>query len=167
MIGFMGSGKTTTGKALADAMELDFWDMDEIIEDQNATSISEIFQSKGEDHFRKLERQVIDGFEEADLQNVIISTGGGAPCFFDNMDQMNKQGTTIYLEMNLEALFQRLQGEVSTRPLLSDISEEEMTDLIQSMYDKRAPFYQRATYIVDGTKSPQEIVEQILYLINE
>jgi len=167
MIGFMGSGKTTVGLELAKAMDLDFWDMDDIIEDQNAMAISDIFKEHGQDRFRKMEREVLDGFESADLQNVIISTGGGAPCFFDNVDQMNKQGTTVYLKMTPDQLFHRLQGEVSKRPLLSDISEEEMNSLIESMYLKRAPFYEKATYIVDGSQSPDEIVSHILYLLNE
>lgn len=167
MVGFMGSGKTTIGIELAAALDIDFWDMDAMIQDQNAMSIPEIFANHGEDFFRRAERDLLTELDYSFEDDAVISTGGGAPCFFDNMKEMNRQGTTVYLELTPKALFNRLRGEVAMRPLLADKTDEEMKTLIDGMFTHRAPFYQNATYTVDGDRTPKEIVEQILYLLNE
>ena len=167
LIGFMGSGKSTIGLEVANALDIGFWDMDELIQDQQAMRITEIFREHGQGYFRELERDMIRGFSDHLEGDAVISAGGGAPCFFDNIDQLNKQGTTVYLQLTPDKLFNRLKNEADGRPLLADKSDDEMLDLIHKMYDHRASYYEQAVYTVDADRSPKEIVEHILYLLNE
>ena len=167
LIGFMGSGKTTMGIEVGKALDIDFWDMDELIQDQQAMTIPEIFEEHGQDYFRELERDMIRDFKDSFEGDAVISTGGGAPCFYDNIEQMNQLGTSVYLNMQPDSLFKRLKDESDGRPLIAGKSDAEMMELIQKMYDHRAPFYEKASYIVDGNRTPEMIVEHILYLLNE
>ena len=167
LVGFMGSGKSTIGLEVAKALDIGFWDMDELIQDQQAMRISEIFNEHGQDYFRELERDMIRSFSDHMEGDAVISTGGGAPCFFDNIEQLNKQGTTVYLELTPEKLFNRLKGEAEERPLIAGKSDDEMLDLIQKMYEQRAAFYEKAVYSIDADRTPVEIARHILYLLNE
>jgi len=147
LIGYMGSGKTTVGKQLAKKLNLQFIDMDLFIENRYHKSISAIFEEKGEAGFREIERKALS--EIIDFENVVISTGGGLPCFFDNMDVMNQAGTTIYLKVNVEELAKRLRTGKQQRPLIKEKNAEEMKDFIAVNLEKREKFYNKANFIFE------------------
>jgi len=167
LVGFMGSGKTTIGLEVSKALDIGFWDMDELIQDQQGMAITKIFQEHGQAYFRELERDMIRDFSGRFEGDAVISTGGGAPCFFDNIEHLNRQGTSIYLQLTPDRLFDRLKGEAEGRPLIAGKTDEEMLDLIHTMYEHRAPFYEQAVYSVDADRSPEDIVQNILFLLNE
>ncbi|GHS93932.1 shikimate kinase [Bacteroidia bacterium] len=148
LIGYMGSGKTTMGKQLAKKLNLQFVDMDLFIENRYHKSISAIFEEKGEATFREIERKTLH--EIIDFENVIISTGGGLPCFFDNMDMMNQSGITIYLKVSVEELAKRLRTGKQKRPLVKDKKPEELKDFIAMNLEKREAFYNKATFIFES-----------------
>ncbi|MDO4186641.1 MAG: shikimate kinase [Bacteroidales bacterium] len=148
LTGYMGAGKTTLGKAFAKAMGLQFIDLDWYIESRYHKTIREIFDERGEEGFRQMERNMLH--EVGEFDDVVISVGGGTPCFFDNMDYMNSQGQTVYLDVAIPVLFRRLKVAKAKRPLLKDKSDEELLAFIQSALEQRAPFYQQARYRFDG-----------------
>ena len=144
LIGYMGAGKTTLGRALAAALGIQFIDLDCYIEERFRKTISQIFAEKGEDEFRDIERRMLH--EVGEFEDVIISTGGGTPCFFDNVEYMNAQGTTVFLDVPVERLFIRLCIARSKRPLIKDKSDEELRAFIIEQLEKRAPHYSKAQY---------------------
>lgn len=148
LVGYMGSGKTTLGKKLAYNLKHEFIDLDAYIEEQEGRSISQIFEEDGEEYFRKLERVYLHRI--IDMEDVVISSGGGTPCYFDNMEQMNEYGTTIYINMHPKALINRLQNANEFRPLLAGKSETEMLDFIFQSLRDREKFYTKADHIVSG-----------------
>lgn len=148
LIGFMASGKTTNGKKIAGMMGYDFIDMDHWIEEQEGSSVAEIFKIKGEDHFRKCETAAI--LELTKKENCVISTGGGAPCHGKNMQLLNNSGLTIYLKLPPAALLSRLKKSYVDRPLMKGKSDEEMLQTIEEMLNKREAFYNQAAMIIDG-----------------
>lgn len=147
IIGYMGAGKTTVGKALAEDLGLTFYDLDWYIENRMRKTIKQIFDESGEEGFRKIEHNMLH--EVAEFENVIISCGGGTPCFFDNMDYMNEQGETLYLKASPEVLYGHLRMGKSVRPLLLNKTPEEVKVFIQEQLQKREPFYNKAKHILD------------------
>lgn len=148
LIGFMGSGKSTMGKKLATKLGYNFIDLDHEIEKQIGTSIGDYFAIHGEAAFRKLESENLKNFPYP--QNAVVATGGGTPCFFDNMDWMNANGTSMYIEMPPAALAKRLEGGKEKRPLLRDLDEAQMIAFIESKLSERESFYKRATINING-----------------
>jgi len=148
LIGYMGAGKTTLGKAFAKEMNLSFVDQDWYIEERFHKTIQEIFCERGEQGFRELERQILH--EISEFEDVVISTGGGAPCFYDNMDFMNQQGKTVFLNVSPEVLFNRLKLASGTRPILQGKTNDELKAFIVKALEKRAPFYTKAKYIFNA-----------------
>lgn len=144
----MGSGKTTIGKQLAKNLNLQFVDLDLFIENRYRKSISTIFKEKGEEGFREIERKALQ--EVAGFEDVIISTGGGLPCFFNNIHLMNQTGTTIYLKVSVEELTKRLNVCKHNRPLISDKTLEELKDFIELNLNKREEFYNKASLVFDA-----------------
>jgi Shikimate kinase len=144
----MGSGKTTIGKLLAKKLNLPFIDLDLFIENRYRKSVGEIFIEKGEADFREIERKALH--EVSQFENLIISTGGGTPCFFDNMTIMNEAGTSIYLKVGIEELAKRLSGCKEKRPLIKDKSPEELKEFISINLEKREIFYNQASYIYNA-----------------
>jgi shikimate kinase len=148
LIGFMGSGKSTTGKKLASHLNWSFIDLDEKIEIMTGMKIKNIFSEKGETFFRKVESETLHGIVSE--TNTVISTGGGTPCFGDNMDFMISNGLTIYLTMTPARLQSRLADSSDHRPLLKDIGKEELKEYIARKLSEREKWYSRAEIIVDG-----------------
>ena len=128
LVGYMGCGKSTLGKKLAINLNYDFIDLDNYIEEQEGRTIKEIFADDGEDYFRKLERVYLH--RVIDTENVVISSGGGTPCFFDNMDQMNEYGLTVYINMHPKALIPRLKLSELYRPLIDGMEGEVLLDYV-------------------------------------
>jgi len=148
LLGFMGSGKSTTGKKLASQLNWSFIDLDEKIEQTTGMEIRDIFSEKGEAFFRKIESDTLKGM--ASESNAVISTGGGTPCFGDNMDFMLRTGLTVYLRMTPARLKSRLAGTSEHRPLLKDIGKDGLQEYITAKLAEREKWYSRAEIIVDG-----------------
>lgn len=142
LIGYMGAGKTTLGRALAKELKIEFIDLDNYIEERLCKSISQIFAEKGEEGFRDIERRMLH--EAGEFENVVISTGGGTPCFFDNIEYMNRQGATVFLDVPVERLFIRLSIARKKRPLIMGKSDEELRCFIAEQLAKRLPHYSKA-----------------------
>ena len=147
LIGYMGAGKTTVGKALAKELGIIFYDLDWYIENRMRKSIAQIFEERGEEGFRKIEYNMLH--EVAEFENVIISCGGGTPCFFDNMDYLNQQGQVVYLKADPEVLYKHLAMSKNDRPLLRGKSHEQLITFIREQLEKREPYYTKARYILD------------------
>ena len=147
LIGYMGAGKTTIGKALSKELGIIFYDLDWYIESRMRKTVSEIFAERGEEGFRQIEYNMLH--EVAEFEDVIISCGGGTPCFFDNMDYLNQQGQVVYLKAEPEVLYKHLQMGRVERPLLKGKSKEELLMFIKEQLEKREPFYTKAHYTLD------------------
>ena len=144
----MGCGKSTMGRKLAKQLGYDFIDLDQEIEKRTDTTIGNYFSANGEMAFRELERKTLQEFDYP--LNCIVATGGGAPCYFDNMDWMNANGTTVYIEMSPLALTRRLEKGKEKRPLLKDLNETQMIAFIEGKLAEREDYYKRAKLIVEG-----------------
>ena len=147
LIGFMGSGKSFVGKKLAERINYNFVDLDTYIVENEQFTISEIFQQEGESVFRSKENAHLKSL--FNLKNTIVATGGGTPCFFDNMDLMCKNGITIYLYTKNEILFSRLKNEREKRPLIVDTSDEELMNTIRIKIAERSAIYESAEAIFE------------------
>ncbi|MBQ1973020.1 MAG: shikimate kinase [Paraprevotella sp.] len=147
LIGYMGAGKTTVGKALANELGLTFYDLDWYIEDRYHRTVAQLFAERGEEGFRKVEQQMLH--EVAEFENVIISCGGGTPCFFNNMEYMNEQAQTVYLKATPDVLYRHLKMSKAERPLLKYKTEEELKEYIKESLAQRQNFYEKAKYIFD------------------
>lgn len=150
LVGYMGVGKTTLGKELAKRMNFQFIDLDQYIESSFNKSINKIFEEEGENSFRKAEQQHLQ--EVTSKENVVISTGGGTPCFFDNMDIMCKEGLVIYLKTAPHILVDRLYQRREKRPLIKQMTKEQLLAFIIHNIDQRRRFYESAhiTFETDG-----------------
>lgn len=149
IIGYMGSGKTTVGHALSNDTGMPFYDLDWYIETRMHSTVKQIFDQKGEEGFRRIEHNMLH--EVAEFENVIVSCGGGTPCFYDNIDYINQQGETIYLKCTPEVLYQHLKMGKTVRPLLLNKTPEEVRVFIEQQLKEREPFYSKAKHIVDVT----------------
>jgi shikimate kinase len=152
--GYMGAGKTTLGKLLAERLAYHFYDMDEMIEMSTTYSIDSYFEKFGEKSFRQKERELLV-LHLADRQTV-IATGGGTACYADNMALMNRNGITIYIETNPETILKRLAGKIYQRPLLKNIPADQLPVFIREHMEKRKEFYSLAQIRVDGEKIDME-----------
>ena len=168
LIGYMGAGKTTIGRTLARELGLEFYDLDWYVENRYRKRIPEIFAERGEEGFRAMERTMLH--EVAEFEDIVLSCGGGTPCFFDNMDFMNQRGETIYLKASPEVLQQHLRMGKSKRPLLEGKSPEELEAYIRDSLAQREPYYRQAKHIVpidvlETKERVQACVDQILSLL--
>lgn len=149
LIGYMGAGKTTLGKALAAEMGLEFIDLDHFIESRQHKTVKEIFAEVGEDGFRKIERASLE--EVSQFEDIVISLGGGTPCFFDNMEVVNNAGISVYLKPTEEVLLMRLIKGKHKRPLLADKSDDEILQVIREQLAWREPYYLKANIVFEAS----------------
>ena len=147
IIGYMGAGKTTVGKALANALGMEFYDLDWYIEARMHKTVPQLFAERGEEGFRLVERAMLH--EAAEFEGVVLSCGGGTPCFFDNLDYMNAQGPVVYLKATPEVLRSHLLMGRTERPLIKGKSPEELGRFIAEQLQRREPFYSKAAYTFD------------------
>lgn len=169
LIGYMGSGKTTVGKALSKETGMMFYDLDWYIESRMRKTVAQIFAEKGEEGFRKIEHNMLH--EVAEFENVIISCGGGTPCFFDNIDYINQQGEVVYLKATPEVLYRHLLMGKVERPLIKNKTPEELIAYITEQVAKREEFYNKARYtldvsLMDNYEKIQLSVDQLRQLLN-
>ncbi len=163
IIGFMGSGKSYVGQQLAQLLDYLYVDTDNLIENTEGVSIAELFDTKGEVAFRLIESNALKGLSKWD--NIIVATGGGVPCFHDNMAFINNSGITVYLKTDPELLLERLKSEAEKRPLLRGRSEAELLVFINSKIAERASFYEQADIIIHQKSNEQNIPQEILEAI--
>ena len=147
LTGYMCVGKTTVGRALAKRLHCTFYDLDWYIEERYHTQVSRIFAEEGEAAFRDKERRMLH--EVAAFENVVLSCGGGTPCFFDNMDYINQQGETVYLKCTTDVLYQHLKMGHTVRPLLLDKTPEEVRQFIEQQLTEREAYYKQAKHTID------------------
>ncbi len=158
LVGFMGCGKTTLGRKLAKYLDYAFIDLDHQLEAKVGVTIAEYFAKFGEGSFRKLESEVLK--TTVYPANAIVSTGGGLPCFFDNMDWMNRRGKTIYIQLSPKTLADRLEHEKHKRPVLNGRTEDELIAFIEQKLQERDPFYTQANIIASGIGiTPEKVLD--------
>lgn len=164
LMGFMGAGKTTLGKALARHLGVSFIDLDQYIEARFMKSVSQIFALKGEQGFREMESRLLR--EVGEFDNVIVSCGGSTPLIGDNMDFMLGHGQTVYLKCDNDTLLRRLKVARAQRPLIASKTDDQLAAFIESETKRREPGYMRAEYICPGDRleSRDQISETIEYL---
>lgn len=158
LLGMMGSGKSTVGKKLAGKLSFKFYDLDHLIEKKISMTIDEFFQLEGEEKFRKIEQEILR--ETFLLNNVVISTGGGTPCFFSNITEINENGISCYLEANIALLISRLQGATEQRPLLKKYKNKaELTEYLQGLLNEREVYYKQANKTIPAIDvSPNNLI---------
>ena len=164
LIGFMGSGKTHWGKQLAAQMKIPFFDLDEVIVSKENKTIAEIFADAGEEAFRIKEKEVLEGLIDEN-PSMVLSCGGGTPCFFNNIERMKKYGVVVWLNTHIEILLQRLSKEKATRPLIKNISDEELRSYIVRKLNERKMYYEQADVIIDNENSisMNEFIQTVLH----
>ncbi len=160
----MGSGKSFYGKRLASKLNMDFIDLDHLIEKKEGQSISDIFATKNEKGFRQIEKKYLESLQKK--TNVVIACGGGTPCFYNNMQWMNENGKTIYLKTSKNLLLQRLKEGQRNRPLLENLSTVELRSFIKSKMETRAHKYEMAEQVVYQRVGDLKYLEKLLNLLN-
>lgn len=160
ILGYTCSGKTSKGKRIANKLNIDFLDSDTIIEKKEKKSISLIFQTYGEGYFRKLESLILSSIDSCSKS--IISLGGGTPCYHDNILKIKSQGTSIFLDISIDFLIQRLKENKKTRPTVSDIDDEQFNDYIREHYHSRLKYYHMADFSVKNEKELENCIRSIM-----
>ncbi len=162
LIGFMGSGKSKLGKKMARLLNLPFIDLDNFIEQKYKLSISEIFQEKGEEYFRQIESDTLKEIVHAE-ENFVLASGGGTPCFNDNMEFINSISTSIYLNVSEKILFGRLRANKSKRPLIANLSDDELKAFIEKKLSERNKFYSQAQHLISVDNLTAKKIVALLY----
>ena len=164
LVGFMGCGKTHWGKELSAALKIPFFDLDQKIEEKEERSINEIFEERGEEYFRLLEKEVLYMLVESH-ESFIMACGGGTPCFYNNIDYMNQQGTTVWINCSTECLFGRLNKEREKRPLIKELGDEELqTYILKKVGDRRIFYQQAAVILTEDEVSVENILDRVAQL---
>jgi shikimate kinase len=160
LIGYMGCGKSTLGLKLARELNLTFIDLDKYLEERNYKTVPQLFSELGEEGFRLRERRALE--EVSEFTDVVVATGGGAPCFFDNMELMNRTGTTVFLDIPTNVIAERLLKSKTERPLIAGKSKAELIRFIQESLEKRKAFYQQALIRIS---KPETALKEIISII--
>lgn len=162
LIGYMGAGKTTAGRILADMLGWHFVDLDEAFHEIHGLSTGDYIRQHGLEAFRHLEKDVVERLAELPIEKVIYATGGGYPCWEDNMECLHELGTSIYIRWSAEHLAHRLSlTDLSTRPVLQGRTENELLEFIRPQLEAREPYYNQADYTIDWSDCTPEADEQI------
>jgi shikimate kinase len=163
LVGYMGSGKTTIGKLLSEYIEIPFYDLDILIENEEGKSIPTVFLEKGEIYFRKLESKLFNDFVKAN-DSFVLSIGGGTPCYANNhLILQNEDIDSFYLKNSVEALANRLITERQSRPLISSLSDDDLQDYIRKhLFERNYFYFQSKKTIETENKSKSEIVNEII-----
>jgi|SRR4051812_34106666 shikimate kinase len=163
LLGFMGSGKTYWGRQLSLKLSIPFFDLDEQIVNAENESINDIFAEKGEEYFRLLEKDTLHIITES-RDSMIMACGGGTPCYFNNIEFMNKTGVTVWLDTPLDVLFERLLKEKMHRPLLKDLTDEQVKSFIIKKFSDRKIYYEQADItIAEQPVKLEELIEKIFH----
>lgn len=163
LVGMMGAGKTYVGKEIAKKLKLRWYDLDALVEMHEGKSINDIFDEDGEVYFREVEAKILRWF--ADNKNFVLSTGGGTPCFHKNMNWMNENGVTLWLDMPIDVIHARLLKEQDTRPLIRGLNPEQLTEFLINRRKQRAPdYYSKAKIHVSRPEATvQQMIKRIKY----
>lgn len=166
LIGYMGSGKSTIAKMLAVELGLNYFDLDIEIEKRRDSTISDIIHSKGELFFRKLERDVLH--EILQQENFVLSAGGGTPCYYNNIDVINQNSISVYLQLGVIELFERLDQNKRERPLIAHLDGLALKEYIGKHLLERSSFYEKAILCVNASsKGKEELTKHIIDNIHE
>jgi len=160
LVGFMGSGKTFWGQSWSEKSGLDFYDIDEMVEFNESKSIASIFAEDGEDHFRNLETSELRNL--LNKNNFIAATGGGTPCFNDNISWMNENGISVYLQSSPENILKRLVTEKEKRPLIKNLQDGELLFYITEKIKEREAFYKQAKIVLNVDDLPADYFPEFL-----
>ncbi len=170
LIGFMASGKSTVGRLLSKRLGFSFIDTDKLIEQEEGIGIPEIFKLKGEDYFRELESRILKGIvNSGKIRNSVVATGGGLPCFGDNLKIIKDNGVVIYLKVDVEDIINRIDN-ADKRPVFKELLDgKELKERIRSLLDYREYYYNQADIVIynDSSKTPFVVVEEILKDLNK
>lgn len=163
LIGFMGSGKTYWGKRLSEKLTLPFFDLDEQIETHEEKTISQIFAEEGEEYFRLLEKDTLHIITESH-ESFIMATGGGTPCYFNNIEFMNKTGTSIWINTPVDLLFERLMKDKESRPLIKNLNDAQLKSFIIKKFSDRKIYYEQAEIVIEeDEKNLENLVEKLFH----
>ena len=164
LIGFMGSGKTHWGKQLAAQLKIPFYDLDDVITSKENKTIAEIFAHSGEEAFRIKEREVLESLIDENA-SMVVSCGGGTPCFFNNIERMKKYGVVIWLNTHVEVLVQRLTKEKTARPLIRNVQDADLRSFIVRKLNERRMYYEQADVVIDkeDSISISEFIQTVLH----
>lgn len=166
LIGYMGCGKSSIGKPLARRLGMSFVDMDTEVEKQCGMSVGDLFACRGETHFREVEREVLSRLSR--LENTVVATGGGTPCYYDNMEVMNRKGVTVYFKLSPQKLVSRLIYGKSKRPLLRDKTDEELLEFVTDALAKREETYEKAKLIIScDALSDDYVAEHVVMYVDQ
>jgi shikimate kinase len=164
LIGFMGSGKTHWGRLLSEKLGIRFFDLDEQISEQANKPVTAIFEEEGEENFRLLEKDVLHIITESH-DSFVMACGGGTPCYYNNIDYMEKAGTTVWINTQLETIYTRLIGEKDKRPLIKDLPNDQLKNFIQKKFSDRKIYYEQAEVKLDEeTMNIDKLVEKIFHV---
>ncbi|MET0393687.1 MAG: shikimate kinase [Chitinophagaceae bacterium] len=164
LIGFMGSGKTHWGLRLSKKLSIPFYDLDEQIVEQEGKSVNEIFEANGEEYFRQLEKETLHIITESH-DSLVMACGGGTPCYFNNIEYMNQAGTTVWLDTPVAMLFERLLKGKAKRPLLKDLSDEQLRSYIIKKFSDRKIYYEQAGITIQENKIELDrLIEKIFHV---
>lgn len=164
LMGFMGSGKSTSGKVLAKKLNMAFVDLDELIENAEQTSIDSIFEAQGEEKFRELELNYLK--KSFSFQNTVTALGGGTPCYHDNIKSIKKNGISVYLKMPAAAIVNRLSNAKTSRPLIKNKTQDELAAYIKKTLGEREKYYEQANYTINALNlNIDELITNIKGLI--
>jgi shikimate kinase len=163
LLGFMGSGKSHWGKLLSQKLTIPLFDLDRQIVEDEEMPINEIFEQKGEEYFRMKEKEILHTLTENN-DSFVMACGGGTPCFFNNIDFMNNNGTTVWLNTRMEVLYERLLKEKADRPLLRDLKDEQLKLFMVKKFSERRIYYEQAELVVEeDVASVESLIQNIMH----